>query len=188
VKEVDYRVIRAGEFLHKTVKYFREQVTKSAKPQKARKGQPAVPGIVAKHGQVFLQSEFPDWQQQILKFLQSCFDDSSKTFPNDLMKQLKGIIGSDPELKKNTKNVMQYAAFMKSEATAGGRGALDLKLPFDQKQVLEENKVYILTSLALESISFHNVGDNESESNGVPLNEAKMALAAPGKPSIYLYE
>lgn len=55
-------------------------------------------------------------------------------------------------------------------------------MPYDQKQVLEANKLYLLGSLELENIEFYYAGEE------IPNVDAKkLESASPGKPAIHLY-
>uniref|UniRef100_H3G7T4 leucine--tRNA ligase n=1 Tax=Phytophthora ramorum TaxID=164328 RepID=H3G7T4_PHYRM len=152
-EEVDHALLRAGDFLNKTTRGFREVLTKSSNKKKGKKGAaPAEPAKKPTHAQVYLSTEFPEWQQKVLVFMDSLFDDATKQFPADFMKQLKGEITKDDSLKKLTKNVMQFASFVKAEAELRGREALELRMPYDQKSVLASNKLYLCRSLDLQDI------------------------------------
>ncbi|KAI9997634.1 hypothetical protein PInf_001565 [Phytophthora infestans] len=181
-EEVDHGLLRAGDFLNKVTRSFREALTKSGSKKKGKKGAaPAEPAKKPTHAQVYLTTEFPAWQQKVLVFMDGLFDDATKQFPADFMKQLKGEI-KDDSLKKLTKNVMQFAAFIKAEAELRGREALELRMPYDQKSVLASNKLYLCRSLDLQDIEFFYVGEE------IPNADAKkMESASPGKPAIYVY-
>ncbi|KAF1332319.1 Leucine-trna ligase, partial [Globisporangium splendens] len=182
--EVDFSLLRAGDFLNKTVRSFREALIKgSGSQKKGKKGAaPAADAPKPTHAQVYLSSEFPEWQQKVLIFMNGVFNTETKEFPADFMKLLKDEIAKDDSLKKVTKNVMQFAAFVKSEVALRGQEALELRMPFDQKDVLEANKAYLVGSLELEDIQFFYVGGE------IPGADAKKVEAAsPGKPSIHLY-
>lgn len=128
--EVDYALLRAGDFLNKTVRSFREALVKGSGPQKKggkKGGAPAADAVKPTHAHVYLSSEFPEWQQKVLSFMSSVFDAATKEFPADFMKRLKDAIGADESLKKITKNVMQFAAFVKGEAAIRGHEALELR-------------------------------------------------------------
>jgi leucyl-tRNA synthetase len=179
--EVDFSLLRAGDFLNKTVRHFREALVKGSGPQKKGK-KPAVETAKPTHAHVYLSSEFPEWQQTVLVFMSSVFDAATKEFPADFMKLLKDEIAKDDSLKKITKNVMQFAAFVKSEASLRGQEALELQMPFNQKDVLASNKAYLVGSLELEDIQFFDVADE------IPNADAKkLETATPGKPAIHLY-
>ncbi|RLN86700.1 hypothetical protein BBJ28_00010448 [Nothophytophthora sp. Chile5] len=213
-EEVDFSLLRAGDFLNKVTRSFREALTKSSSAGKKKGGKkgaaPAAPVKKATHAQVYLTTEFPGWQQKVLVFMDGLFDTATKQFPADFMKQLKAEITKDDSLKKLTKNVMQFAAFVKAEAELRGREALELRMPYDQKSVLSSNKLYLCRSLELEGIEvrmeegiltgwerkelsfdvcvcvlivqFYYVGED------IPNGDAKkLETASPGKPAIFLY-
>jgi leucyl-tRNA synthetase len=123
VDEVDFTLLRAGDFLNKTVRNFREVLTKGSQ-KKGKK--PAVEEAKPTHAHVYLTNEFPVWQKKVLIFMSSVFDANKKEFPSDFMKLLKGELNKDDSLKKMTKNVMQFAAFVKAEAEIRGSEALEL--------------------------------------------------------------
>ncbi|OQR81111.1 leucyl-tRNA synthetase, cytoplasmic [Achlya hypogyna] len=178
---LDYTLLRAGDFLNKSLKHFRDTVLKGAAP---KKGKAAADSKKPTHAHVYLAEAFPLWQQTVLRFMGTVYDDATRSFPKDFMAQLKGLVGGDADLKKLTKNVMQFAAFVKAEAEAHGKHAIELKMPFDQKAVLESNKLFLVKSLDLVDIAFHYVD------GGVAIDGAdakKMEAAAPGKPAIFLY-
>jgi hypothetical protein len=54
---------------------------------------------------ILVATEFEDWKQEALKFCATIFDDATKSFPADFMKQMKGFCTTTPELKKMTKKV-----------------------------------------------------------------------------------
>jgi leucyl-tRNA synthetase len=182
--EVDFSLLRAGDFLNKTVRSFREALIKgSGSQKKGKKGAaPAADAPKPTHAHVYLSSEFPEWQQKVLIFMNGVFDAETNEFPADFMKLLKDEIAKDDGLKKVTKNVMQFAAFVKSEAAIRGQEALELRMPFDQKDVLASNKAYLVGSLELEDIQFFYVDEE------IPSADAKkLETASPGKPAINLY-
>ncbi|KAF1332214.1 Leucine-trna ligase, partial [Globisporangium splendens] len=184
--EVDFALLRASDFLNKTVRAFREALIKgSGAPKKGKKGVGRAAADASPkptHAQVYLSSEFPKWQQKVLMFMNSVFNTETKEFPADFMKLLKEEVAKDASLQRMTKNVMQFAAFVKSEAAIRGQEALELRMPFDQMDVLVANKVYLIRSLDLEDIQFFYVDDE------IPSADTKkVEMASPGKPTIHLY-
>lgn len=182
---VDFTLYRAGDFLNKCVKNFREMVTKSMQPKKAKKGQPVTPSVKPTGGRVYLANEFPIWQQKVLKFMTTLFISENRSFPATFMKDLKTFVMWDAELKPKMKNVMQLAAFTKNEAELRGVEALELKMPYDQRDILETNVAYLKQSLELVELEFLYVEDLSLDDEKA--DKLKMAAAAPGKPSILLY-
>ncbi|OQR82037.1 leucyl-tRNA synthetase, cytoplasmic [Thraustotheca clavata] len=176
---LDYNLLRAGDFLNKSLKYFRDCVIKGAAAKKGK-----APAKKPTHAQVYIAESFPLWQQTVLKFMATVFDEKNKSFPKDFMAQLKTFLSSSDELKKMTKNVMQFAAFVKAEAEIRGKESIELKMPYDQKAVLESNKLFLVKTLELEDITFYNVDGAQTIEGADP---KKVEAAAPGKPTIYLY-
>ncbi|KAI9921675.1 hypothetical protein PsorP6_002514 [Peronosclerospora sorghi] len=180
--EVDHALLRAGDFLNKVTRSFREVLTKSSNNMCKKGTASSEPASKPTHAQVYMTTEFPEWQQKVLIFMDDLFDDATKQIPADFMKQLKGEIAKDDSLKKITKNVMQFAAFVKAEAELRGREALELRMPYDQKSVLASNKLYLCRSLELEDIDFYYVSEEIQNADS-----KKMETASPGKPAIYVY-
>lgn len=124
--EVNFSLLRAGDFLSKTVRTFRESLIKGTGKKKG-KNAAAVEEKKPTHAHVYMSTEFPEWQQRVLIFMASVFNSEKREFPADFMKLLKDLIASDDSLKKITKNVMQFAAFAKSEAAIRGDEVLELR-------------------------------------------------------------
>ena len=95
----------------------------------------------------------------------------------DLLKTMKSFFEADPELKKDTKMLMQFGAFMRDDAKVRGPDALALEQPFEQKQLLLENKIYIQKALNLVDIQFYYIGEE-----GSPPPPKKVDSIIPGKP------
>eukprot|EP01038_Epipyxis_sp_PR26KG_P005664 gene5664-7821_t len=134
---------------------------------------------------VYLASTYDNKKIEVLKFLQSVFihnTNGNNSFPEELLKLMKSFLESHEELKKDTKVLMQFGAFMRDEARERGYDALAIELPFNQKSILEENKLYVEKALELQQVSIHQVEDEV-----VPGDKKKMTLATPGKPSFSFY-
>merc|ERR1711871_403813 len=129
-----------------------------------------------KTAHVFIASSFDEKKKVVLNFLSSqCSADGE--FPPDLLKTMKSFFEADPELKKDTKMLMQFGAFMRDDAKVRGPDALALEQPFEQKQLLLENKIYIQKALNLVDIQFYYIGEE-----GSPPPPKKVDSIIPGKP------
>ena len=127
---------------------------------------------------VFLASTYDNKKKEVLKYLASvCSADGQ--FPETLLKDMKVFFESNQELKKETKNLMQFGAFMRDEAKNRGPDALGLDQPFDQKIILEENKEYIMKSLEVADIQIFYNGEEGIPSGAAP---KKLDQIIPGKP------
>jgi hypothetical protein len=91
-----------------------------------------------KHVQVYISSVFESKKISILKFMQPLFDPTiPNKFPTDLLKMMKDFVENDSTLKKDTKILMQFGAFMRDEAVERGYDALATEMTFDQKLILQ---------------------------------------------------
>lgn len=84
---------------------------------------------------IFTASTYEQKKIEVLEFMQRSF--SNGTFAPTFLKDLKGFIEGNEALKKDTKNLMQFGSFMKSEAEERGLEALMVSLSFDQVSILE---------------------------------------------------
>ena len=102
----------------------------------------------------------------ILNFMKPLYNESATTstdrFPSDLLIQMKKFLENSEELKKETKTLMQFGAFMRDEALERGVDALAIEMSFDQKAILYENIKYISAALDCNDISFINVDTTTS--------------------------
>nr|CCA14882.1 LeucyltRNA Synthetase (Cterminal region) LeucyltRNA Synthetase (Central region) LeucyltRNA Synth putative [Albugo laibachii Nc14] len=182
---VDQSLLRAGDFLGKTIRHFRDIQAKNPgnnRSKSSSKG-PEVTPTKCTHAQIYLATEFPVWQQKMLRIMSTQFDSTANAFPSDFMSTLKAAICNDETLKKMMKNVMQFAAFVRSETEVRGKEAMELCMPYNQKEVLEANKLYITRSLELEHVDFFYVNEDLPQN----ADAKKVEAALPGKPSIFLY-
>jgi leucyl-tRNA synthetase len=140
-----------------------------------------------KHCVIYVASQLPLWKIQSLAFMRDLYAKNGNTLPDDLLKgpALKGFIESDPSLKKETKNIMQFVSFTKNEVAKVGPYVMDEKLPFDQAEVLNSNKELIQLSASLASLEIACIdGDGFAAAPGP---EKKKQTATPGKPAVWLH-
>jgi len=72
--------------------------------------------------------------------------------PTDFLTRLKSHVLSDSFLRPKVKEILQIAAYIRGRVESGDGGALRVGLPFDQREVLEQNREYLLASLNLEDV------------------------------------
>jgi leucyl-tRNA synthetase len=89
----------------------------------------------SKYVMVFTASTYDEKKVEILTFMQNSFKDNK--FENTFVKDLKTFIESNESLKRDTKQLMQFGSFMKSEAEERGADALTISLSFDQIAILQ---------------------------------------------------
>ena len=86
--------------------------------------------------EVYLASTYEPNKIVVLEFLQNHASSEGK-FPEDILSKLKEFLSVRDDLKKETKNLMQFGSFMKSEAELCGFDALATELTFDQQAILQ---------------------------------------------------
>jgi len=77
---------------------------------------------------------------------------------------------------------MPFAKGRVDAAGVAGAVALDVKLPFNEAALLQENAVYVARSLKVESVRVRSVTYEEQTSFG----DDRVAVAAPGAPAALL--
>ena len=85
---------------------------------------------------VYLASTFEEKRIVLLRWMQKICD-ADGSFPDDLLKRMKDFVEGDNDLKKDTKLLMQFGAFMRDEARDRGLDALAEVAPFDQMAILK---------------------------------------------------
>ncbi|KAJ4717550.1 leucine--tRNA ligase, cytoplasmic-like [Melia azedarach] len=106
-------------------------------------------------GLVYVNEQFDGWKAECLRILQSKFNSQTRTFAPDkeILEALQNSpVGQDKDFRKTQKLCMPFLRFKKDEAIAIGPHALDLKLPFGEIAVLQENLDLIKRQLGLEEV------------------------------------
>jgi hypothetical protein len=84
---------------------------------------------------IFYAIEYPEWQKAVLEILSSFSFDENNKIKGEYIKVIKEKM-TGPGAEKNIK----FAAFIVKEAESVGKeAALELKTPFVEKEVLENN-------------------------------------------------
>ncbi|GFY80548.1 ATP binding/leucine-tRNA ligases/aminoacyl-tRNA ligase [Actinidia rufa] len=126
-----------------TRKLLQKQVSGSSKKAMANvSSQQNKPTV----GLVFVNEQYDGWKKECLNILRSKFDSVTCTFVPDpeIVEALRqSPIGQDANFKQNQKQCMPFLRFKKDEVMAVGVQALDLRLPFGEMAVLEENSELI---------------------------------------------
>lgn len=179
------------EYLERTIFLLRKMISKAENPPKAKKGAPAAapPGKVTSM-ELVVPSEYGGWQAKILNILAACHDEhvargspNGKRMPDDAMSNILKTIREDPELEamgqKAVKSViMPFAKNKVDLALVTGKDALQIRLPFDEAALLEENAAYMERTLSLKSVTIKRVSyEEQQQGNDI------MKSACPGSPA-----
>lgn len=157
---------RQAKFLRDCLKTFRSQAGKAKKGWKT--------------ASVLLTDNYPQWKIDTLLWLQSQYSPKG-SFSETFMKDLKDWTTKTVTDKRMVKLTMQFASFMKNEADDFGRAALDVTIPFDEKEILAESEMYIKAQLSLDAIGFLDIS-----SGAVDIPDKIVDLVSPGKPYLWM--
>ncbi|XP_057990057.1 leucine--tRNA ligase, cytoplasmic isoform X1 [Hevea brasiliensis] len=116
-------------------------------------------------GLIYVNEQFNGWKAECLRILQSKFDHKTCAFAPDeeIMEALKNSsIGQATNFKDMQKFCMPFLRFKKDEAIALGAKALDLRLPFGEIEILQENLDLIKRQIGLEEVEVLSVADPDS--------------------------
>mmetsp|Transcript_18753 Transcript_18753/g.30824 ORF Transcript_18753/g.30824 Transcript_18753/m.30824 type:complete len:1084 (+) Transcript_18753:230-3481(+) len=174
--EVDVTLERANQYLHNSIKTFRDKIERQLVIQAKAKKDGPVPKPTS--AIIYVAQSFPQWRQDLLKTLHKVYLENGNKFPEDLIKQLRDVKSIAAEWKKAT----TVFGAIKSDVIARGLEAFEVSMPFDEKAVLEENLPFICKQLGLVDIQVALASDGT-----VSDPEKKKDLAIPGEPTAYFY-
>ena len=163
--EEDKILTRQSKFLRDSLKDFRTLAGK------AKKGWTKA--------SVLVSDSYPQWKIDTLTWMQEQYKDGA--FPTTFMKDLKDWSSKNVSDKKMIKFTMQFASFIMKEVLDVGPMAMDLQLPFDQKEIFEESLKYLQAQLAISDIDILKIDSDEASE--VP--EKFRENVTPGKPSLW---
>ncbi|KAL0910696.1 hypothetical protein M5K25_018777 [Dendrobium thyrsiflorum] len=142
-------------------------------------------------GLIYVNEKYDGWKEECLKVLQRKFDRENGYFKSEkeILEELKeSSLGNDMNMKQIQKLCMSFIKFKMHDALHVGVHALDLKLPFDEIEVLQENLDLIRRQLGLEHVEILSASDESAFRKAGPLiNLLTQNPPSPGNPvSIFL--
>jgi len=164
---------KSADHLMECAHDFRVKLKNYTNPNIKKKGKNIKPNEVPNHITIFVARNYPAWQEKTLNFLKANYSPSAEqAFPENtaILQNLKSIAEIKPFMKK----LMPFVAFVKAQVVEKGPGVLESHLPFDEFDVFEENKEYIIRSLDLDSI--------EICESSLHADQKLVADVCPGKP------
>jgi len=162
--EVDEVLLKQNDYLQKNAHEFRLRKEAYLKPKKGKTPQPPPPAPTKAVIQV--AKGYPAWMQRTLNSLHPLF---TKQAPGKVpeKKDIQQILGNDPDLKKNMQTAMAFADVVKDEFLISGMAALDLKMPFDEKILLDESLEFIRKSIGVQDLTVE-YAENDDTAKGKP--------------------
>lgn len=162
-KAVDLSLSRQKTYLQHAGHAFRIKVDESKKKLKTSTGL---------NGQILVAATYPKWQSAIITFMKSKYDESAepKSLPD--LRPLGPAINALEDVKssKFAKQAMLVAAGVKSDFDERGVDAFDLKMPFNEIQLLKEQIELISRGMGLASIDVVEYEDgSQTGAKNIPL-------------------
>nr|ADE77896.1 unknown [Picea sitchensis] len=159
-------------------------------PKKAKKGPTNTATTVEESkptiGLLYVAEKYEGWKEECLKILQAKYDKGSRSFARDqdISAALKeSPIGQLADFKIILKQCMPFLRFKKDETLAVGPEALDVKLPFDEMQVLQENVDLIKRQIGLEKLEIFFITDESARNKaGSYVSVLRQTPPSPGNP------
>lgn len=138
-------------------------------------------------GLIYVNEQFDGWKAECLSILQNKFNRDSRTFAPDseILEALQqSSVGQSSNFKQIQKLCMPFLRFKKDEAIALGAQALDLRLPFGEIEVLQENLDLIKRQIGLQDVEILSAADADSLARAGPLASLlNQNPPSPGSPT-----
>ncbi|XP_054824536.1 leucine--tRNA ligase, cytoplasmic isoform X3 [Prosopis cineraria] len=138
-------------------------------------------------GLIYVNEQFDGWKAECLRILQSKFNNETRAFAADgeiIQALQKSSVGQLSNFKQIQKLCMPFLKFKKDEAIALGARALDLRLPFGEIEVLQENLDLIKRQIGLEDVEILSAADADAVAKaGSLVSLLNQNPPSPGSPT-----
>ncbi|XP_071736822.1 leucine--tRNA ligase, cytoplasmic-like [Rutidosis leptorrhynchoides] len=176
----DVTLQKANRYLQDSIYNFRKLLMKQASGH-SKKGNNNKATIQSKPtiGLIYVNEQYDGWKRECLNILRNKYDTQNRKFAPDeeiLQALQKSEVGQKENFKQTPKQCMQFLRFKKDEIMTLGVQALDLRLPFGEIEVFQENLELIKRQIGLEHVEILSATD----SHGSLL---KQDLPSPGSPT-----
>ncbi|XP_045521179.1 leucine--tRNA ligase, cytoplasmic-like [Pieris brassicae] len=146
--DIDIVAMKASNYLMEAAHSFRIYLKNHCAVRKPKKGEAPKPERKPNKAVIWVAKEYPKWQHMILSTLKELNGPSGLPDNKVLSTKLSAI----NDLKKYMKTVMPFVQATRDNLQKIGPEALSVALPFDEAQLLEDNKQYLLNTLDLDAI------------------------------------
>lgn len=188
----DHACLQMSNFVQQTLARFTKQLfgkKKKKKKSKKNAGQDtATADLPPTHGIIYVQPEYPEWKQIVMKWVDAQWDDSIEggLDKKAVMKGVGPAFQDNEVVKAAGKTVNKFLGYLVSnECRKRGRAALQTQPPFDEMAVLQEQTAYLRGSLRLSGgLQIVRVGDPAAP---VPAEPRILENAEPGNPVLWAY-
>ncbi|XP_038685743.1 leucine--tRNA ligase, cytoplasmic [Tripterygium wilfordii] len=187
----DLTLKSANEYLQETIvlirKLYQKQVLGSKKANKKGVEEKKIGGDKKFIALIYVNEQYDGWEAECLKILQSKFDGKNCTFASfaEIMEALqKSTLGQASDFKKAQNKYMPFLRHKMSIAIKIGVHALDLKQPFGEIEVLQENLDFIKRQIGLEDLEILSATDPDARDKaGCLVSLLDKNGPSPGEPT-----
>ncbi|KAL9997480.1 putative leucine--tRNA ligase [Helianthus debilis subsp. tardiflorus] len=184
----DLTLQMANRYLQESITNFRKLLLKQASGG-SKKGSNNKAGNLSKPtiGLIFVNEQYDGWKRECLNILRDKFDSQNRKFAPDqeiLQALQQSTVGQEGNFKQIQKLCMPFLRFKKDEVMTLGTQALDLRLPFGEIEVLQENLELIKRQIGLEHVEILSATDSDAVSKaGRHASLLKQTPPSPGSPT-----
>lgn len=158
--EVDTKAIAQDTYLEENLYEFRNKIG-VYKKSKAKN-----PNAKVTEAVITVSTQFPEWQQKVLSYLQSVYNKDTRSFVPD--EQIVGHFKQQKDLEKYMQKIMSLIMEVKKQVVTQGSDALRLAVPFDEKEFIESNMAYVTRSIEVPNIRVEVDDPKEPKTNAIP--------------------
>ncbi|KAK8914271.1 hypothetical protein KSP39_PZI023526 [Platanthera zijinensis] len=170
----DLTLQRANKYLQDSIILMRKLLQKQISgPKKSKKGDSFSQSeeSMLTDCLIYVDEQYDGWKEECLKILQRKFDRENGSFKSEkeILQELKeSPLGNDMKMKQIQKLCMSFLKFKMDDVLHVGVQALDLKLHFDEIEVLKENADLIRRQLCLDHVEILSASDEVSRKKAGP--------------------
>ncbi|EGC32540.1 leucyl-tRNA synthetase [Dictyostelium purpureum] len=172
---IDFEALKKNSYIESTIYSFR---TRLQLFQKAKgKGKTASDKILPEKSTILFSKSYPKWQQDVLEYLASIYDENTKSFTKD-NNAISEELRKREEFKPHLKNLMGFVAAVGQNIKEIGKDALQTSLTFDESEILKENIDYICKTLEITTFDVQEFADTTQPAAGKGVQAPQ-----PGRPT-----
>lgn len=166
---VDPLLLRQADYIKNTVRNARLAKEKGAKKENAE----------PKKAVVYTSNHYPELQQNIIRIMQEIYSRDPDAPSNAYISAIKELGLPKVGLQK----AMQFASFAYKDYEIRGLDALELNLPFDERNLLEKIEGYARSQLGIDELLIRSSNETIVEDKS-QLRES----AVPGRPQFFFFD
>uniref|UniRef100_A0A1I8B4V0 leucine--tRNA ligase n=1 Tax=Meloidogyne hapla TaxID=6305 RepID=A0A1I8B4V0_MELHA len=174
ISPVDKLLLQQSTFVNSAIKEFRQRRDAKLNPKKKDPKKSLLP---PKAATIYFTNKYPEWKEKAINLMRKLYESNNSTLPDN--RAIMEILNTTHLPEK--KEVMPFVQFIRERVAQNGSAALSVEEDFDQKDVLEQVRDYLMCTLQLEKLEIVNIA-NTTE-NAKEIVEV-IKSCSPGTPLI----